>query len=46
MPVAREVYSILYKNKDPFDSIKDLMKRELKREKKNEENVLHNQRSI
>jgi len=34
MPVAREVYSILYKNKDPFDSIKDLMKRELKRERK------------
>ena len=34
MPVAREVYSILYENKDPFDSIKDLMKRELKRERK------------
>jgi glycerol-3-phosphate dehydrogenase (NAD(P)+) len=34
IPVAREVYSILYKDKDPFDSIKDLMKRELKRERK------------
>ena len=34
MPVAREIYSVLYENKDPLDSIKDLMKRELKRERK------------
>lgn len=34
MPLAQEVYSILYKDKDPFGSIKDLMKRELKRERK------------
>jgi glycerol-3-phosphate dehydrogenase (NAD(P)+) len=34
MPVAQEVYSILYEDKDPVDSIKDLMKRELKRERK------------
>lgn len=32
MPVAREVHSILYENKDPLDSMKDLMKRELKKE--------------
>jgi len=34
LPVAKEVYSILYENKNPFDSIKDLMKRELKKESK------------
>ncbi len=34
MPVAKEVYLILYEDKDPFDSMRDLMKRELKREKK------------
>ncbi len=34
MPVAREVHSILYENKNPFDSMKDLMKRELKKERK------------
>jgi len=34
MPVAKEIYLILYKNKNPFDSMRDLMKRELKREKK------------
>ncbi len=32
MPVAREIYAVLYENKDPFDSMKDLMQRELKRE--------------
>jgi len=42
MPVAWEVHSILYDNKNPFDSMKDLMKRELKRERKNEKNVLYN----
>jgi glycerol-3-phosphate dehydrogenase (NAD(P)+) len=34
MPVAREVHSVLYENKNPFDSMKDLMKRELKKERK------------
>jgi glycerol-3-phosphate dehydrogenase (NAD(P)+) len=34
LPVAKEVYAILYENKDPSDSIKDLMKRELKKETK------------
>jgi glycerol-3-phosphate dehydrogenase (NAD(P)+) len=34
LPVAKEVYFILYENKNPFDSMKDLMKRELKRERK------------
>ncbi len=34
MPVAWEIYAVLYENKDPFDSMKDLMKRELKRERK------------
>lgn len=34
LPVAKEVYSILYENKNPSDSIKDLMKRELKKERK------------
>lgn len=34
IPVASEVYSILYENKNPFDSMKDLMKRELKKERK------------
>jgi len=34
MPVAMEVHSVLYENKSPFDSMKDLMKRELKRERK------------
>jgi glycerol-3-phosphate dehydrogenase (NAD(P)+) len=34
MPVAGEVRSILYENKNPFDSMKDLMKRELKKERK------------
>lgn len=33
MPVAREVYSVLYERKDPYNSIKDLMKRKLKRER-------------
>ena len=34
MPVAWEVYAVLYEDKSPFDSMKDLMKRELKRERK------------
>jgi glycerol-3-phosphate dehydrogenase (NAD(P)+) len=32
IPIAWEVHSVLYENKDPFDSMKDLMKRELKKE--------------
>jgi glycerol-3-phosphate dehydrogenase (NAD(P)+) len=32
MPVAWEVYAVLYEDKSPFDSMKDLMKRELKKE--------------
>lgn len=34
MPVAWEVHSVLYEGKSPFDSMKDLMRRELKRERK------------
>ncbi|MBN1695805.1 NAD(P)-dependent glycerol-3-phosphate dehydrogenase [candidate division WOR-3 bacterium] len=41
MPVAWEIHSILYDNKSPLNSMKDLMKRELKRERKNEKNVLY-----
>jgi glycerol-3-phosphate dehydrogenase (NAD(P)+) len=33
MPIAWEIYSVLYENKNPFDSMKDLMKRELKKER-------------
>ena len=33
MPIAWEIHSVLYENKSPFDSIKDLMKRELKKER-------------
>ncbi|MEO0292639.1 MAG: NAD(P)H-dependent glycerol-3-phosphate dehydrogenase [candidate division WOR-3 bacterium] len=32
MPIAKEVYSVLYEGKSPFDSMRDLMKRELKEE--------------
>jgi glycerol-3-phosphate dehydrogenase (NAD(P)+) len=34
MPVAWEVHSVLYEGKSPFNSMKDLMRRELKRERK------------
>jgi glycerol-3-phosphate dehydrogenase (NAD(P)+) len=34
LPVAKEIYYILYEDKNPLDSIKDLMKRELKKERK------------
>lgn len=32
MPITKEVYSVLYKNKSPFKSVKDLMTREKKKE--------------
>ncbi|MBM3244663.1 MAG: NAD(P)-dependent glycerol-3-phosphate dehydrogenase [Candidatus Omnitrophica bacterium] len=32
MPITKEVYSVLYKNKSPLTAVKDLMKREKKEE--------------
>lgn len=32
MPIIKEVYSVIYKNKSPEDAVKDLMKREKKEE--------------
>jgi glycerol-3-phosphate dehydrogenase (NAD(P)+) len=32
MPIIKEVYSVLYKNKSPFNAVKDLMTREKKEE--------------
>jgi len=32
MPITRQVYLVLYKNKDPIKAVKDLMKRSLKKE--------------
>jgi len=32
MPITNEVYSVLYKNKDPFRAVNDLMTRQRKEE--------------
>lgn len=32
MPISREVYSVLFKNKDPHQAVRDLMVREMKEE--------------
>ena len=32
MPIAREIYSVLYEDKNPRDAISELMVRELKEE--------------
>lgn len=32
MPISREVHSVLFKNKDPYQAVKDLMQREMKEE--------------